>query len=73
MEVNMEILEIYRYEREPNKFSVSPKKPDCPFTIMYRLIASEEMVLTNGMVRTECVDVCNIEDWKEIYHTTNLV
>ena len=62
----MQIIELYRYEREDGGTTVSPVKPDCEYTTLYRLVADEGMALTNGEVITPCIDTTNIEEWTEI-------
>lgn len=57
---------LYRYTRENGGVTVSPNKPDCEYTEMYRLIADEGMILVNGDVQTICVDVETAEGWTEI-------
>lgn len=61
----MEIKTLYKYEREPGKTTVSPNKPDCEYTEMYRLIADEGKVLTNGTTETSCVDTETKDGWVE--------
>ena len=62
----MQIIPLYKYERENGGTTVSPIKPKCEYTEMYRLIADEGKALTNGDIITSCVDVENIEGWTEI-------
>lgn len=62
----MEIKTLYRYEREPNKITVSTEKPDVEYTEMYRLIADEGKILTNGETETYCIDVDSPDGWTEI-------
>lgn len=62
----MEIITLYRYEREGGGTTVSPVKPDGEHTEMYRLVADEGKVLTKGEVITSCVDVEDTDGWTEI-------
>lgn len=62
----MEIRPLYRYEREPGKITVSPEKPNVEYTEMYRLIADECKILTNGEIETYCIDVHRTDGWTEI-------
>lgn len=62
----MEVITLYRYEREPGKITVSPIKPNVEYTEMYRLIADEGKILTNGETETFCIDVHSTEGWAEI-------
>lgn len=59
---------LYKYTREGGGITVSPNKPDCEYTEMYRLIADEGMILVNSEVQTICVDVekDDAENWTEI-------
>lgn len=62
----MEVITLYRYEREPNKITVSTEKPNVEYTEMYRLIADEGKILTNGEIETYCIDVHSADGWTEI-------
>lgn len=58
--------ELYCFEREEGKVTVSTEKPDCDFTLRYRLIAEEGKALTkDGENFTSCVDVESIDGWYE--------
>ena len=62
----MIIKELYRYEREKGKITVSPIKPECEYILRYRLIADEGKMLTkDGEHFTPCVDVESTEGWYE--------
>lgn len=62
----MEIKTLYRYEREPGKITVSTEKPDVEYTEVFRLIADEGKILTNGETETYCIDVNSPDGWTEI-------
>ena len=62
----MIVKTLYRYEREPGKITVSTDKPDKEYTEIYRLIADDGKMLTDGEITTGCVDVFNTEGWAEI-------
>lgn len=62
----MEIRTLYRYERESGKTTVSPNKPEGDYTEIFRLIADEGMILTDGEIQTPCIDVDSTEGWVEI-------
>ena len=63
----MEIKELYRYEREPGKITVSTVKPDVEYTITYRIIAAEGKAVTqNGTDIITCVDTDNKDGWYEV-------
>lgn len=62
----MQIVKLYRYERECGGITVTPEKPDNVYTLLYRLVADEGKVLTDGKIVTACVDVESAEGWTEI-------
>lgn len=63
----MIIKTMYRYEREEGKVTVSFTQPtDKPFTEVYRLIADEGKVITDGVDVFECKDVHSYEGYHEI-------
>lgn len=59
---------IYKYERTPGRLTISPRRPLCTYTQMFRLIADEGKILTNdgGQTQLHCIDVENLEGWVEI-------
>lgn len=63
----MQIVNLYRYEREPNKTTTSPIKPDdgVEYTLMYRLIADEGMAITDGSLIVECIDTDSTDNWTD--------
>ena len=63
----MNIVDLYRYEREPGKITTSPVKPDdcVDYSIIYRLIADEGMAITDGSSIVECVDTNSSEGWTD--------
>ena len=64
--------ELYFFEREEGKFTVSTEKPDCEYTLRYRLIADEGKELTkDGENFTSCIDVDDIEGWSEVEVPSN--
>lgn len=62
----MQIIPLYKYERADGGTTVSPIKPECEYTEMYRLVADEGKILTNGEITTSCIDVESAEGWQEI-------
>ena len=63
----MTIKELYYYERETDKFTVSTEKPDCDYDLRYRLIADDDKQLTNdGINFTICIDVESTDGWYEV-------
>lgn len=65
----MERKNLYKYDRGNGKITVSPEKPACDYTEMYRLIADEGKILVNGDKRTSCIDVDSVEGWEEVDDT----
>ena len=66
----MQIIPLYRYERDGGGITVSPIKPNGEYTEMYRLVADEGKALTNGTIITSCIDVESVEGWSEIDEPT---
>ena len=63
----MEIKKLYRYEREDNKITISPDKPDCEYTELYRIIADEDKLVTlNGETKYSVIDSEINEGWYEV-------
>lgn len=62
----MEIKTLYKYKREDGGTTVSPIKPNCEYTELYRLIAAKGMELVKDDIHTCCVDTDNIEGWEEV-------
>lgn len=66
----MELVNLYRYERESGKWTTSPEKPaDIPCTLMYRLVADDGKLLTaDGEHTTPCadIDVSDLPGWYEV-------
>lgn len=63
----MIIKDLYRYEREAGKVTVSTEKPECDYTIKYRLIADDGKELTkDGENFITCIDVDSAEGWYEV-------
>ena len=63
----MTVKELYCYEREEGKVTVSTEKPDCDYTLRYRLIADEGKELTkDGENFISCIDVESTEGWYEV-------
>lgn len=63
----MTVKELYCYEREEGKVTVSTEKPDCEYTLRFRLIADEDKELTkDGENFTTCIDVDDTEGWVEV-------
>ncbi len=66
----METIKLYRFIRPDGGVSVSPVKPDGEYTELFRLVADEGMVLTNGETVTSCTDTENPDIWSEVVDNT---
>lgn len=62
----MQKITLYRYARHDGGITNSPVKPDCDYTVRYRLIADDGKILTNGTDTTCCADVGSVDGWIEI-------
>ncbi len=63
----MQIIPLYRYNRDGGGVTVSPVKPNVQYTVLYRLVADEGKALTQDGVSTcDCIDTDYIESWYEI-------
>lgn len=63
----MTIKELYCYERETGKTTVSTEKPGCEYETRYRLIADEGKELTNDLENfVSCIDVESVDGWYEV-------
>ena len=62
----MQVIDLYRYVRESGGVTISPIKPDCECSEMFRLVADEGKLITNGEIETFCIDVHDTEGWTEI-------
>jgi hypothetical protein len=63
----MQIINLYRYTRKDGGITVSPNKPKCEYTEMYRLIADDGKVLTqDGESITSCIDTETADGWYEV-------
>lgn len=65
------IVPLYKYERADGGVTVSPNKPDCQYTEMYRLIANEGKAFTNGEITTSCIDIESVDGWYEVDDPTD--
>lgn len=65
----MQIINLYKYERVGGGITVSPINPyPKTFHPMYRMVADEGKVLTNGIIETTCTDIetGDFLNWQEI-------
>lgn len=69
----MQIKNLYKYERLEGGETVSPIKPDVPYTLMYRVIADEGMLVTrNGIDTYPCIDTYDNDGWYEVEDTERM-
>lgn len=61
----MQVVRLYRYEREPGCYTISPTMPNCEHTILHRIIADDGMILVNKDIKTCVADVETIDGWTE--------
>lgn len=63
----MQIIKLYKYQRENGGVTVSPIKPDVEYTEMVRLVADEGLMLTrDGENLISVVDADSDEGWYEV-------
>ncbi len=63
----MQIVTLYRYERAEGGITVSPTKPQSEYTELYRLVADEDMALTqDGETLYRAIDTESIDGWYEV-------
>jgi hypothetical protein len=67
----MQKITLYRYNRVEGGVTISPVKPDVEYTELFRLVADEGCILTDGVNHVECVDTDSPEAWEEIAEATD--
>ena len=67
----MQTISLYRYTRADGGMTVSTVKPDTEYTELFRLVADEGHVLTDGSTTAPCVDTDNPDVWIEIVDSEN--
>lgn len=67
----MQTIPLYRYTRPDGGVTVSTAKPSGEYTELFRLVADESYVLTNGETVVICTDTDNPSAWSEIPDTEN--
>lgn len=68
----MQLINLYHYTRPNGGVTVSTIKPDDEYTELYRLVADEGMILTDGVTKTICVDTSDVFVWTEILDDTKI-
>ena len=61
----MQTIPLYRYTRPDGGVTVSTVKPDVDYTELFRIVADEGFVLTDGTNYTSCTDTDNPGAWSE--------
>ena len=69
----MEIITLYRYSRQNGGTTVSPNKPDAEFTNLYRLVAGDGKILSNGDEQVFCIDTETPGQWTENDYTEDQI
>lgn len=67
----METIKLYRFTRPDGAATISPVEPDGEYTELFRLVADDGMILTDGENVTSCTDTENPGAWSEIPDTEN--
>lgn len=62
----MQIIPLYRYNRPSGGVTVSPVKPEGEYTELFRIVADDGMVLTDGENVTTCTDTTDPSAWSEV-------
>ena len=62
----MQIIPLYRYRRPEGGITVSPVRPKCEYTELFRIIADDGYILKHGETVTSCIDTDNLSVWQEI-------
>lgn len=65
----MQKIPLYRYNRQDGGVTVSPVKPICEYEELFRLVADDGMVLTDGTNVTPCIDTTEPDTWQEVEYT----
>lgn len=62
----MTVKNLYKYETEKGTVITPIPHSESDEPYMYRLIADEGKVLTNGETMTYCIDTHEVEEWEEV-------
>lgn len=65
----MQTITLYRYIRPNGGVTVSTVKPDAEYAELFRLVADEGYILTDGTEYTTCIDTDNPSVWSEVKYT----
>ena len=67
----MQKIPLYSYIRPDGGETVSTTKPDAEYTELYRMVADDGYILTDGETFTHCIDTDNPSAWYEVVDTEN--
>ena len=62
----MKTVKLYRYRLEGGGIAVSPCEPQCEHDTLFRLVADEGKMLTNGHEFAMCIDTEKANEWVEV-------
>lgn len=62
----MQVKPLYKYTRDDGGTTVSLDEPDRPYTVLFRVVADEGKLVTDGAIQAPCIDVESTEGWVEI-------
>lgn len=63
----MEVKNLYKFRRIDGGITVSTLAPEVPYTLMYRIIASDGMLVTqDGVTGYPAIDTDSDKGWYEI-------
>lgn len=66
----MKVINLYRYRDEDANIVTPNKRNDNDTPALFRLIADEGKIFTDGITQTPCVDTEDVEKWQEIIDNT---
>ena len=62
----MQKVNLYKYIRLDGGTTVSPNKPNAPYSVLFRLIADDGCILTDGVQNISVIDTDTPELYSEI-------
>jgi hypothetical protein len=62
----MQKITLYRFTRPDGGVTTSQVNPDGEYTELFRLVADEGYILTDGVNFTSCIDTDNPGAWSEV-------
>ena len=61
----MQIVKLYRIQREHGGVTITPNKPNEYESELFRIVVDEGMELVKGDIRASCIDTESLEGWTE--------